>query len=196
MLSAALKRGERPSLTGGLKAEKRYKKQQFMTRGKGAKCLTDKEKRDRVRGQLRRWGRTADVCRRKQAEIAEYTGLIAAAEDMLGAQLLTGMPRGTDTGDPTANAAQRASTLRKAYQQRIDELHADICMILDFARCVDDIISELPPEQQEVIDRRYKNRWSWERVAARLHMSDRQARRVEERAVGRLAGYMDFNKMQ
>ena len=158
--------------------------------------MTDKEKRDRVRGQLRRWGRTADVCKRKQAEIVEYAGLIAAAEDMLGAQLLTGMPRGTDIGDPTANAAQRASTLRKAYQQRIDELHADICMILDFARCVDDIVGELLPEQQEVIDRRYKNRWSWERVAARLHMSDRQARRVEERAVGRLAGYMDFNKMQ
>ena len=159
------------------------------------KYLTDKEKRNRVRGQLRRWGRTADVCKRKQAEIVEYTGLIAAAEDMLGAQLLTGMPRGTDIGDPTANAAQRASTLRKAYQQRIDELHADICMILDFARCVDDIVDELLPEQQEVIDRRYKKRWSWDKMAIRLNMSCRQLQRIEERAVARLSDFMDFEKM-
>nr|DAH99545.1 MAG TPA: hypothetical protein [Caudoviricetes sp.] len=31
--------------------------------------MNDREKRWRVRGQLRRWGNTANLCRRKQAKI-------------------------------------------------------------------------------------------------------------------------------
>lgn len=158
--------------------------------------MNDREKRWRVRGQLRRWGNTANLCRRKQAEIAEYIGLIDAAVDTLGAQIISGAPRGTDTSDPTAWAAQRAETLREAYRGRITELQIDICTALDLARHMDEIVTELPPDQQEVIDKRYKRRWGWGRIGAKLYISDRQAQRVEAEAVTRLAEYMDFERME
>lgn len=159
------------------------------------KPTTENEKRDRVRGQLCRWGQTTAICKRKQDEISGYLGLIDAAEDAIGAQKLTGMPHAGRISDPTASAAVRAETLKKLYRQRIEELQSDICMLLDFARLMDEIIDELTPDEQQVLDRRYKCRWGWDKMARKLYRSERSLRRVEARAVDKLVGCMDFTKM-
>lgn len=75
-------------------------------------------------------------------------------------------------------------------------MQIDICTALDLARHMDEIVTELPPDQQEVIDKRYKRRWGWGRIGAKLYISDRQAQRVEAEAVTRLAEYMDFERME
>ena len=150
--------------------------------------------RERVRGQLRRWGGTAALCRRKQSQINEYDELLKAAID-IGAQSLDGLPRGTDVSNPTAERAERHETMITAYCRRSAELQADIDIALELERHMDAVIAELTAEQQTVLELRYRRRWHWGRIARKLHFSERQVRRIEVRAADTLAGFMDFERM-
>lgn len=55
--------------------------------------MVDNETRAAIRRLLKRWGAAAQMCRRKQEEIAEYNGLIDATYG-LHAQQYSGMPHG------------------------------------------------------------------------------------------------------
>lgn len=148
--------------------------------------MSQDAERAAVRRLLRHWGSIPYLCRRKQNEIAEYRGLIDAAEEALGAQVLTGLPRGTDAGDPTAQAAAMAERLKAAYMGRMIDAMEDIDGLLTTERTLGDIIGELPEQQQLVLEYRYKRRWSWQRTAQRMRYSEQNAKKIESDAVNAL----------
>ena len=93
--------------------------------------MSNDNMRAAVRRLLKRWGAATQMCRRKQEEIAEYSGLIDATYG-LHAQQYSGMPHGGEVSNPTAITAERAEKLRDAYRRRIADITDDIANLMDF----------------------------------------------------------------
>lgn len=145
------------------------------------------EQRAAIRRLLKRWGSATQLCKSKQEEIAQYQGLIDATYD-LHPQQYTGMPHGNNMSNPTALTAERAEKLRNAYRRRIDDIMDDIAELMDFCTAIDCIIVDLPPDQQRVIDLRYRRMNSarkspWVRVGALAGVSEDHARCLERAAI-------------
>lgn len=145
------------------------------------------EQRAAIRRLLKRWGAATQLCKSKQEEIAQYQGLIDATYD-LHPQQYTGMPYGNNVSNPTALTAERAEKLRNAYRRRIDDIMDDIAELMDFCTAIDCIIVDLPPDQQRVIDLRYRRMNSarkspWVRVGALAGVSEDHARFLERSAI-------------
>lgn len=157
--------------------------------------MTDNE-RAAVRRLLWRWGCATQACRRKHDEIREYETLIEALHD-LKPQKLTGMPHGTGKSDPTAMSAERVDKLRTAYLRRIDDIMADIDDLMIFSAVIDDILTEFPADEREVVELRYRRfngarKDLWTRTARQMSLSEDGAKKVERKAVDRMAGYVEI----
>lgn len=157
--------------------------------------MVDNETRAAIRRLLKRWGAAAQMCRRKQEEIAEYNGLINATYG-LHAQQYSGMPHGGEVSNPTAMTAEQADKLREAYQRRIADIADDIAELMDFCAAIDGLLLDLPEDQQRVIDLRYRRFNNtqhnlWVRVARLAGMSEATARRMEHEAVNALSKEID-----
>lgn len=157
------------------------------------------EQRAAVRRVLMRWGAATQLCRRKQEEIAKYRGLIDATYG-LHAQQYTGMPRSGTVSDPTAMAAEHAEKLREAYKSRIADISEDIAELMDFCAAIDSILLDLPPDQQRILDLRYRRFNSvrkppWVRVGVLAGVSEDWARELERKAIDILCNAMDFKKI-
>ena len=154
------------------------------------------EQRAAIRRLLKRWGAATQLCKSKQEEIAQYQGLIDATYD-LHPQQYTGMPHGNNISNPTALTAERAEELRNAYRRRIDDIMDDIAELMDFCAAIDCIIVDLPPDQQRVIDLRYRRMNSarkspWARVGVLAGVSEEHARRLERCAIDKLIEYVEI----
>lgn len=161
--------------------------------------MVDNETRAAIRRLLKRWGAAAQMCRRKQEEIAEYNGLIDATYG-LHAQQYSGMPHGGEVSNPTAITAERAEKLRDAYRRRIADITDDIANLMDFCAAIDSLLLDLPVDQYKVIDLRYRRfntakRPSWVRVARMAGVSEDHARRLERWAVDRLTEEIDIKTL-
>ncbi|PWM62177.1 MAG: hypothetical protein DBX63_06635 [Clostridia bacterium] len=157
--------------------------------------MVDNETRAAIRRLLKRWGAAAQMCRRKQEEIAEYNGLIDATYG-LHAQQYSGMPHGGEVSNPTAMTAEQADKLREAYQRRIADIADDIAELMDFCAAIDGLLLDLPEDQQRVIDLRYRRFNNtqhnlWVRVARLAGMSEDNARLLERKAVDTLSKEID-----
>ena len=157
--------------------------------------MVDNETRAAIRRLLKRWGAAAQMCRRKQGEIAEYNGLIDATYG-LHAQQYSGMPHGGEVSNPTAMTAEQADKLREAYQRRIADIADDIAELMDFCAAIDGLLLDLPEDQQRVIDLRYRRFNNtqhnlWVRVARLAGMSEDNARLLERKAVDTLSKEID-----
>ena len=155
------------------------------------------EQRAAIRRLLKRWGSATQLCKSKQEEIAQYQGLIDATYD-LHPQQYTGMPHGNNTSNPTALTAERAEKLRNAYRRRIDDIMDDIAELMDFCTAIDCIIVDLPPDQQRVIDLRYRRMNSarkspWVRVGALAGVSEDHARCLERTAIDAIEKQIKIN---
>lgn len=155
------------------------------------------EQRAAIRRLLKRWGSATQLCKSKQEEIAQYQGLIDATYD-LHPQQYTGMPHGNNISNPTALTAERAEKLRNAYRRRIDDIMDDIAELMDFCTAIDCIIVDLPPDQQRVIDLRYRRLNSackspWVRVGALAGMSEDYARSIERSAIDAIGKQIKIN---
>lgn len=157
--------------------------------------MSNDNMRAAVRRLLKRWGAAAQMCRRKQEEIAEYNGLIDATYG-LHAQQYSGMPHGGEVSNPTAMTAEQADKLREAYQRRIADIADDIAELMDFCAAIDGLLLDLPEDQQRVIDLRYRRFNNtqhnlWVRVARLAGMSEDNARLLERKAVDTLSKEID-----
>ena len=154
------------------------------------------EQRAAIRRVLMRWGAATQLCRRKQEEIAKYRGLIDATYG-LHAQQYTGMPRSGTVSDPTAMTAEHAEKLREAYKCRIADISEDIAELMDFCAAIDSILLDLPPDQQRILDLRYRRFNSvrkppWVRVGVLAGVSEEHARRLERCAIDKLIEYVEI----
>lgn len=155
------------------------------------------EKRAYVRRLLKRWGSATNICRSKQAQIAEYNGLLDAVTDIRPARL-TGMPRGSGVSDSTVITAQQREKLRALYQVQIDDILSEVAELLDFVRCLDDLVRELSTDEQRILDLRYRRFWrkdGWCKVARVMSMSERTARRTETSAVDKLTDKISVDRL-
>lgn len=148
------------------------------------------EQRAAIRRLLKRWGSATQLCRSKQEEIAQYQGLIDATYD-LHPQQYTGMPHGNNISNPTALTAERAEKLRDAYKRRIADIAEDIAELMDFCAAIDSILLDFPPDQQRILDLRYRRFNSvrkppWVRVGVLAGVSEEHARRLERCAIDKL----------
>lgn len=155
------------------------------------------EQRAAVRRVLMRWGAATQLCRRKQEEIAEYRGLIDATYG-LHAQQYTGMPRSGTVSNPTAMTAEHAEKLREAYKRRIADISEDIAELMDFCAAIDSILLDLPPDQQRILDLRYRRfnsarKSPWVRVGALVGMSEDYARSIERSAIDAIGKQIKIN---
>lgn len=157
--------------------------------------MVDNETRAAIRRLLKRWGRTAQMCKGKQEEIERYNCLIDATYG-LHAQQYSGMPHGGEVSNPTAMTAEQADKLREAYKGRIADIVEDIVELTEFCAAIDSLLLDLPEDQQRVIELRYKRFNStrhnpWVRVARFANMSEATAKRAERNAVDTLSKEID-----
>ena len=161
--------------------------------------MSNDNMRAAIRRLLKRWGAAAQMCRRKQEEIAEYNGLIDATYG-LHAQQYSGMPHGGEVSNPTAMTAEQADKLRDAYRRRIADITDDIANLMDFCAAIDSLLLDLPVDQYKVIDLRYRRfntakKPPWVRVARMAGVSEDHARRLERWAVDRLTEEIDIKTL-
>nr|WP_122013374.1 hypothetical protein [Maliibacterium massiliense] len=137
-----------------------------------------------VRRALWEWGQAIDLCRSKQAQIAALGRMADEARDTLGAQRITGMPRGGHRGDATQAAVQR---ICDSYRQAMDALALQVRDVMARKRALDVLIDDLPPEQRRLAYLRYYERKSWVMVGAGMCYDPDHAKKVERGMLDTLA---------
>lgn len=143
------------------------------------------EERKPVRRLLWRWGRVMEYCAARQREIEGFQEIARAARDLPPVRL-TGMPGSKAPGDPTARLAFRAEELAMRYDVTINKLIADCDRELAFKAAMDAVISDLPGEQQHILDLKYKQGWNWDYIALKMCFSVQHAKRLEAVAVDKI----------
>ena len=118
------------------------------------------------------WGTALKDCERRRAEIRRLMEQAEDADNVLRAQVLTGMPRGGGTSDPTAAAV----TMKDNALQRVNTLTNDINCIMKRKERIDAIISTLPESRQTLLDLRFKQGKSLNiEIPLKMHISERTA---------------------
>lgn len=125
---------------------------------------------------LQQWSRTSQICRKLNAELVEFKGLLDSARDLTGMGM-DGLPHGTEVGDPTQRKALRAIALEQSYGERLAWLHDEVIRTLKIRTFVDEILSGMPPICRQVCEQRYGKQRTWVRVGMELGISDSTAKR-------------------
>jgi DNA-directed RNA polymerase specialized sigma subunit len=101
---------------------------------------------------------------------------------------LTGMPRGTETSDPTARLAE----LAEVYKERIADYQVDIGIELDFAAAIDSLIQELDPDERAVVEQRYKHDKNTTTTAQKLSTSESCVERADRSALDKIRSWVNI----
>ncbi len=125
--------------------------------------------RTKLRRLLKYWGAIAGICADMQCEIAEYDGLLAAAEG------------------ETKNA-----DLAEAYRRRIMEVTREVQKLTALQGSLSAAVAALPVEQQKVLNFRYRKNYEWEKVARLMLYSRTTVRRFEAAAITALCQSVNF----
>lgn len=157
-------------------------------------AMDRREKRAAVRRLLMYWGNISRARRDNETRISEIEQEIAALYDVQ-AQQFTGMPHGTSISDPTYHRATCNTSI-------IAGLHAEKALLQEenarFDRDGELIRHEvlcLPPLESEVIELRYcrfgyAKKDYWARIAARVHVSVDNAKKLERKGVDELTKHI------
>lgn len=145
--------------------------------------------RDILRRRLWEWGDALSGCERRRAEINRLRAQAEDAQTVLGAQVITGMPHASNTGDPTA----RYVLMRDNAVQRIERLTDEINSIMAAKAEMDDIIRTLPETYQQLLWMRYVRGWTLTiKIPQVLHIADRTAKYWHADALEKIAPYCPF----
>jgi len=156
--------------------------------------MENSDARKEIRRLLWRWGKVTATCARKQKELQEYLDLINSATDVKSSPL-TGMPGGGGLSDPTARAAERLAYLKDRYQEMVDILTAEIDDEIQFSRAMDEAMLVLTVQERRIVELRYRNGWSFARIARVTSYSERQVQRHDENAVKAMGKSITVQKM-
>jgi DNA-directed RNA polymerase specialized sigma24 family protein len=142
--------------------------------------------RDALVRRLWEWGNTLDGCERRRHEINRLLRQASDAENILHAQVITGMPRGGGTGDPTAQAVQ----MRDDALRRVNQLTAEINESMDRKAEMDAAVRALPDNLQRLLYMRYVRGWSVSYKIPKMLFADRKTvYRWHEDALEQLSCY-------
>lgn len=145
--------------------------------------MTQAERSELIR-RLWEWGGTLDGCERRRHEISRLLRQAEDAENILRAQVLTGMPRGGGTGDPTAQAVQ----MREDALRRVRMLTAEINKSMDRKADMDAAVHSLPDHLQKLMYMRYVRGWTLTvKIPQMLYISPRTAKYWHAEALKRIA---------
>jgi DNA-directed RNA polymerase specialized sigma subunit len=151
--------------------------------------------RSDMRKLLWRWGACGQYIKCKQREVNMYTERQAGAvESAIRAKAISGMPKGTAVADPTQKAALKLYELAAAYEQRMTEIEQDIQERIQFERTIDECVDKLRPDQQRILDLRYKRRNTWAYIGERMWFSVNHAKKLEALAIDRVRKSMPIIK--
>ena len=135
-----------------------------------------------------------EYCAARQREIEGFQEIARAARDLPPVRL-TGIPGGKAPGDPTARLAFRAEELAMRYDVTINKLIADCDRELAFKAAMDDIIKDLPMEQQRILEMRYKQGCNWAFIAFKMCFSEQHVRRLETLIVDSLGERIEVERL-
>ncbi len=106
----------------------------------------------------------------------EYSGLRGMSMD--------GLPHGSTPGKPTEELAARTDV--KNVWERLEEIRVrDHVLAMDQAE-IQGCLDALKGEYKRMVFARYRDKYSWARIGARLGVPDRTVRRWHDKALDRL----------
>lgn len=79
----------------------------------------------------------------------------------VNASVISDMPRGTDVSDKTFDKVCRIDKLKELYIEEADYIAEKLTKLYNQKRRIEEIIPELTPTQQFIIESRYFNQMSW-----------------------------------
>lgn len=79
----------------------------------------------------------------------------------VNASVISDMPRGTDTSDKTFDKVCRIDRLKELYIEEADYIASKLNKLYKQKRRIEEIIPELTPTQQFIVESRYFNQMSW-----------------------------------
>jgi hypothetical protein len=79
----------------------------------------------------------------------------------VNASVISDMPRGTDTSDKTFDKVCRIDRLKELYIEEADYIASKLTKLYKQKRRIEEIIPELTPTQQFIVESRYFNQMSW-----------------------------------
>ena len=140
--------------------------------------------RDALVRRLWAWGNTLDGCERRRHEINRLLRQASDAENILHAQVITGMPRGGGTSDPTAQAVQ----MRDDALRRVNQLTAEINESMDRKAEMDAAVRALPDNLQRLLYMRYVRGWTLTiKIPQMLYVSSATAKRWHDAALEKMS---------
>ena len=147
-----------------------------------------------IRRTLMRWGNAKRNTKNMDKQVEDLKELIDAVTD-IHPQVITGMPHGSSVGDPTAQKAEELIKTKNDCLDSIRDILNKIGEESSFVAYIDDVLEEFPAAQKRVIELRYyyygaDTRSPWVKIGIKMDKSDKAARRLEERAIARMARYI------
>lgn len=140
------------------------------------KTLTEQqEKRDKLKKELRSFQWTK----------LELEGKIYLWRDMINslygpkATSYSGMPHGTDTGDPTHETILKIEKIEGRINELEDKLNKHMAEF-------ENIIESLESEEKAILTWRYINGIYWENMENYVHYSRRQCINIHDKAIDKL----------
>lgn len=152
--------------------------------------MTDKEYAAlcKARAKMAQWGQALQAIERLEQESAFILDLLSGLADTIGAQRLTGMPRGGGPGDPVSDAVEDMDRRREMYQRELDRKNKAIEKWMRLYREVQALIdAHLTNQQAEIVEMRYRNGWSWPQIASAISYSETGVRKQEQRALMKIS---------
>lgn len=131
---------------------------------------------------LIRWGDTAGIVKRLQAEIKEYQDIIDESRDLTGLAM-DGMPHGSTPGNPTERKAFRAMALEDNYSDFITARQKQIERTLRDKLIIDKIIDRYEPWVRTMLELRYVKRKDWFEISFAVEYSDGHIKNVHTRVL-------------
>lgn len=140
--------------------------------------------REELIRRLWEWGGALDGCERRRHEINRLLRQAGDAENILRAQVVTGMPRSGGVGDPTAQAVQ----MRDEALRRVRTLTEEINVIMESKAEMDAAVGVLPDNLQRLLWMRYVRGWTLTvKIPQALYADRRTVYRWHQQAVERLS---------
>ena len=143
---------------------------------------------EHMRRLLWQWGNTAHFVRSKEEEIGQFQAAIDDAYETLGAQQITDMPKGDGGQGSSVERAIDAAQHRIAqYGIALEKIQASIERALALKAAIDEIIEEMKPIEQKVLQLRYVDGHRWGFIGLKMYYDESRVRAIEHGAVKLLA---------
>lgn len=133
---------------------------------------TNKQQREVIKRRLAAWGSARNDCEWRMDEIKALQKQLEDADNILRAQKIDDMPRGTGIGDPTNMAMQ----VRERTAKRIARLLEEVNEIMADKEQMDAAIDLLPERYKHMLDLRIvKGKSLSVEIPRLMHISERTA---------------------